>query len=133
MDKRIIEKKEGKCMKNVVENMEKYLEQRKAEVLEESLKLAADGRVDESNFLKARANIYDVFKALLGASFKIAGNDRDAFIADFKKRTETVPAAWKKSLEAALKYGDDKKILIEKAKLSAADEIAAKFEELMRQ
>lgn len=118
-------------MKTVIEGMNQYLEQRKAEVLEESAMLAADGREDESNFLKARANIYDVFKALLGASWKIAGYDRNAFSADFKKRAETVPAAWKKSLEAALRYGDDEKILIERAKLSAADEIVARFDELM--
>ena len=67
--------KEGNGMKTVIDNMYKFLERRKAEVLEEASKLAADRRNDESNFLKAKANIYDVFKALLNVSCKAAGND----------------------------------------------------------
>lgn len=118
-------------MKSVIENMNSFLEQRKSEVLNEASKLIADGRKDESNFLKAKANIYDVFKALFGASVKAAGNDKDSFYADFKKRAETVPSAWRKSLETAKKFGDVEKILIEEAKLSAVDEIVAKFDELM--
>ncbi|HHY65223.1 MAG TPA: hypothetical protein GX501_09270 [Clostridiaceae bacterium] len=118
-------------MKTVIDNMYKFLERRKAEVLEEASKLAADRRNDESNFLKAKANIYDVFKALLNVSCKAAGNDRDTFYADFKKRAETVPEAWRKSLEAAARYGDDARILTEKAKLSAVDEIIDKFNKLM--
>lgn len=124
-------KKEGKFMKTIIEKMNHYLAQRKAEVLEEASKLIADDRKDESNFLKARANIYDVFKALLGASSKAAAGDRNAFSADFKRRAATVPAAWRKSLEEASRHGDEAKILIEKAKLSAAEEIIAKFDELM--
>ncbi|CRZ33972.1 hypothetical protein DFR55_10863 [Herbinix hemicellulosilytica] len=118
-------------MKTVIENMNKFLEQRKAEVLEEAARLIADERKDESNFLKAKANIYDVFKALLGASSK-ACNDKNAFYADFKKRAETVPAVWRKSLEEASRHGDTKKVLTEEAKLSAADEIIAKFDELIK-
>lgn len=119
-------------MKTVIENMNKFLEQRKAEVLEEAARLIADERKDESNFLKAKANIYDVFKALLGASYKAACNDKNAFYADFKKRAETVPAVWRKSLEEASRHGDTKKVLTEEAKLSAADEIIAKFDELIK-
>ena len=104
-----------------------FLEERKASVLSEITSLAQEGRTDESNVLKAKFNVYDISKAVYNAaraqSKDGAGN---AFVTTFDKIT----SPWKASLEKAKAHGDDHKVLIEEAKLEAAQEINAKYAEL---
>lgn len=103
-----------------------FLDERKADTLQEVEKLIKEDRKDESNTLKAKANIYDIFKALWDAAEK-ASNDKESFKENFLKKAATIPAAWEKSLEIAKQHNDVKKIVIEEAKLSAVKEIKEKF------
>ena len=104
------------------------LDTAKENVLSEAQALSSDGRTDESNSLKAKANIYDICKAVTGAAIN---QDPDAplkysFVEVFKRIT----APWSKSLAAARAHDDARKIMIEEAKLSAVDEIFDKIDEM---
>ena len=102
-----------------------WLDERKAAVLSEAAALSKDERTDESNSLKAKANIYDICRAVCGAAVKQAQDapTADALIAAFGR----VTAPWKLSLEQAKAHDDSRKVMIEEAKLSAVDEIIAKI------
>ena len=104
-----------------------WLDTAKEAVLSEVAALASDGRTDESNSLKAKANVYDICKSVTGAILKKAPDMsfNDAF-ASF----ERITAPWRKSLESAKAHDDARKIMVEEAKLSAVTEIFAKAKEL---
>ncbi|WP_026527882.1 hypothetical protein [Butyrivibrio sp. VCD2006] len=105
-----------------------FLDGRKEQVLSEVKNLAADNRMDESNILKAKANIYDICKAVFGVASKGTSEDmvKDAFFSKFSNIT----GQWESSLEKAKAHDDTHKILIEEAKFSAVSEIKEKVEEL---
>ena len=87
-----------------------FLDTRKQQTMTEVLDLIKDDRKDESNVLKAKANIYDIFKALWNA----------------------IPSAWETSLQKAREHNDTFKILIEEAKLEAASDVKEKFMEMVK-
>ncbi|MBO4213777.1 MAG: hypothetical protein IKX99_00235 [Lachnospiraceae bacterium] len=103
-------------MGNVVE----FLEKRKQEVLAQSAALAADERKDESNVLKAKANVYDICKAFYNA----AGPDESL------QKFAGIAKSWEASLTQAKQYDEDYKALVEEAKLEAVEEIRKQFPEL---
>ena len=114
------------------ENVSKFYEwlvERKEQVLTEAKALSDDGRIDESNSLKARSNIYDICKAVCGAVEKQAQDAplKDAFVTAFARLT----APWKISLEQAKAHDDSRKVMIEESKLSAVEEIIAKIREVL--
>ena len=101
-----------------------FLEERKQAVAAEIQALSDEDRKDEANILKAKHNVYDISKAVFGVAFKQAADTiKTAFPASFEKITST----WRASLEQAKAHNDDRKVLIEEAKLAAVDEINAHF------
>ena len=106
-----------------------FLDERKNKTMSEAAALAKDDRKDESNVLKAKANIYDIFKAIWGAAEKLS-KDQDSFKTAFLGKSSDIPAAWEKSLEVAKQHNDTFKIVIEEAKLAAVEEIKLKFDQL---
>lgn len=106
-----------------------FLDERKTAVLKESEDLKLEERKDESNTLKAKANIYDIFKALWDASTK-GVSDMQEFQTEFMKKATQIPATWEKSLEVAKAHDDAGKIMIEEAKLAAVAEIKEKFKSI---
>ncbi len=106
----------------------KYLDDRKAAVLSEVKSLAAEDRTDESNILKAKANIYDISKAVFGVAEKAVSEEqlRDEFL----KKFGNITGQWEKAYEQAKTHDDSYKILVEEAKLSAVSEIKEKAAEL---
>lgn len=106
-----------------------FLDTRKQEVLEESKTLAGDHRKDESNVLKAKANIYDIFKAIWGAAKSMSGDDCE-FKEVFDKKAAMIPAQWEASLVRARENNDVAKIMIEEAKLAAVAEVRQKVASL---
>ena len=105
-----------------------YLEERKEAVLAEVDALAAEERVDESNVLKAKANIYDIAKAVYGTAQQ--KGEEAATKATFTTTFGNITGQWKKALEVAQEHADYRKVAIEEAKQAAVDEIQAKFVEL---
>ncbi len=105
-----------------------FFDERKQAVTADIQALAAEGRTDEANILKAKFNVYDIAGAVFGAMDKQApASVETAFPAAFSRIT----SGWKSSLKQARLHGDDRKVLIEEAKLSAVSEINAKFTELI--
>lgn len=105
-----------------------FLESRRQSVLADIQSLSAEGRTDDANILKARLNVYDISRSVFDASVKQSGDTAPtAFPALFGKIT----GAWSASLETAKAHGDDRKVLIEEAKLAAVAEINAKVAELI--
>ena len=105
-----------------------FLDEKKAQVLSEVKELASQDRMDESNVLKAKANIYDICKAVFGAAAQKSTDDtvKAAFLSTFGNIT----GQWQKSLDQAKAHDDSYKILIEEAKFSAVSEILEKIEDL---
>ncbi|MCR4695855.1 MAG: hypothetical protein K5654_00930 [Lachnospiraceae bacterium] len=105
-----------------------FLEEKKSLVLAEVKDLASQDRMDESNILKAKSNIYDICKAVFGAASKQSTEDtvKAAFLSTFGNIT----GQWQNSLEQAKAHDDSHKILIEEAKFSAVTEILEKIDEL---
>lgn len=103
-----------------------FFDERKQAVTADIQELAAEGRTDEANILKAKCNVYDIAGAVLGATLKQSpASVGTAFPVAFDRIT----SGWRLSLEQARSHGDDRKVLIEEAKLSAVSEINARFAE----
>lgn len=115
----------------LIKEFHRFLAVKKEETQKQVETLIADDRADEAKFLKAKANIYDVFGSLFDVSVKQAKNDITVCRELFLKKADTVPQNWKKSLEAAKAHDDIEKIMMEETKLSTAEEIVEKFEELV--
>lgn len=98
-----------------------YLNKKKSETIAKSVALAKDDRLDESNVLKAEANIYDIAKAVYGACLKEADGDNlsETFLIRFNKIT----SSWSANLSRAKEHDDPYRVLIEEAKLAAVREI----------
>ena len=105
-----------------------FLDEKKTQVLEEVKSLAAEDRMDESNILKAKANIYDICKAVFGVAAK--GASGDGLKAEFLAKFGNITGQWEASLAKAKEHDDTHKILIEEAKFSAVSEIKEKLEEM---
>ncbi|MCR5278651.1 MAG: hypothetical protein K6E19_04335 [Lachnospiraceae bacterium] len=105
-----------------------FLDEKKAQVLARVQELASQGRIDDSNILKAKSNIYDICRSVFGVAAKQStdGTVKAAFLSTFGNIT----GQWQKSLDQAKAHDDSHKILIEEAKFSAVSEILAKIEEL---
>ena len=103
-----------------------FLDTRKQQTMSEVLDLIKDDRKDESNVLKAKANIYDIFKVLWNAA-KNTSTDMESFKEVFLNKASAIPSAWEASLQKAREHNDTFKILIEEAKLAAASEAKEKF------
>lgn len=92
--------------------------------------LVADDRADEARPLRAAFNIYDIFGTLANTALTKSKGDSTVFRLEFHKLAERIPSSWKKSLETAKEFGDFEKVLIEEAKLNAAEMIIKKFDEM---
>ena len=92
--------------------------------------LAADDRIDEGNFEKIRANVYEIFKTLLSAAEKVCGEDDPAKRAFFLEKAEQIPAGWAASYEKAKQNGDAEKMHIEGIKLNTIQEIKDKYTQI---
>ena len=107
------------------ESFYEFLDKRKEAVTTDITALSAEGRADEANILKARFNVYDIARSVYDAAAKQPGDIAVTFPALFGRITDS----WRVSLETAKSHSDDRKVLIEEAKLSAVSEIDALFTE----
>lgn len=69
-----------------------FLDTRKQQTMTEVLDLIKDDRKDESNVLKAKANIYDIFKDLWNAA-KNTSTDMESFKEAFLNKASAIPSA----------------------------------------
>lgn len=100
-----------------------YLDEQITACRQRSKLLAEDDRVDEGNFEKIRANVYEIFKTILSAAERVRGTDDSAKRGFFLQKAEQIPASWAVSYEKARQNGDTEKMHIERMKLDTIREI----------
>lgn len=102
---------------------ELYLDEQIAACRHRSELLTADDRMDEGNFEKVRANVYEIFKTILSVAERICGEDDFAKKRFFLQKAEQIPTSWMTSYEEAKLHGDIEKMHLESIKLDTAHEI----------
>lgn len=109
------------------QKFESYLDEQITACKQRSTLLTADGRMDEGNFEKIRANVYEIFKTILSVAENVCGKDDLAKKHFFLQKAEQIPANWTTSYEKAEEHGDVKTMHIEGIKLDTIREIKDKF------
>lgn len=107
-----------------------YLDEQKNMTQAEIDTAIREGRMDEAGFLKAKWNMYDIFKVYFDLSEK-SETDPSKKSELFLAKTSDLTANWRKSLESAQKHNDSAKIVVEEQKLSAADAIIDTYKKIM--
>lgn len=110
-------------MRDQQQKFESYLEKQATACHRRGKSLAEDGRIDEGNFEKVRANVYEIFKTILSVGERLHGADEEAQRRFFLERAEQIPASWSDSYEKAKENGDMEKMHIESVKLDTIREI----------
>ncbi len=108
---------------NHIASMLDFLSRREGELRREAKALAADSRTDESNFLKIRANVFGIFRAVLETAVNTRGKSHAA-LEFFSAKLRDIPGSWRKTLSAA---SDSEAALVEKLKLQSVWEIEKAF------
>ena len=89
--------------------------------------LARDGRMDEANFEKIRANVFGIFDTVLDVAEKNMKGNGEAAERFFASRLAQIPQSWYDALETAQKHGDETRAHVERIKIRAAEEIREQF------
>ncbi|CRZ35531.1 hypothetical protein DFR55_11521 [Herbinix hemicellulosilytica] len=93
----------------------------------------AEGRKDEAELERIKANLYELFKALFITDTKqLEGKDLSRYkdinlFADFLLRFDTIPANWKVFLEQAKENNDKVRQIIEETKLEIVMDLKEKL------
>ena len=114
-------------MKRKIENMSEYLDAAMARCAEQEKALIVDERKDEAIFEKIRANVYNIYRTILGVAVQNGGEDADKIRKRFMQQIEHIPASWNASYEAAKQHNDAAKVQIEEIKLAVVQEIKTEF------
>lgn len=102
---------------------ESYFDEQITACQQRSKMLAEDDRMDEGNFEKIRANVYEIFKTILSAAERVCEKDELAKRAFFLQKAEQIPTSWRTSYKTAKQNGDVRKMHIESIKLDTIQEI----------
>lgn len=105
------------------QKFELYLDEQIAACKQRSKLLAKDDRMDEGNFEKIRANIYEIFKTILSVAERACENNNFAKKRFFLQKAEQITMSWAASYEKAKQNGDVEKMHIESIKLETLREI----------
>ncbi len=114
-------------MKQKIENMTAYFDAAIARCTEQEKALIADERKDEAVFEKIRANVYNIYRTILGVAVQNCGEDADKVRDFLLKQIDHIPASWRASHEVARQHNDTAKVQIEEIKLAVVQEIKAEF------
>ena len=114
-------------MKQKIDKLLGFFEAGIAQCAAREKELIADERNDEATFEKIRANVYDIFRSIIGVAVRAGGEDAPAVRDFFLQRLELIPASWVASYETAKQHNDAAKIQIEEIKLAVVKEIKEEF------
>lgn len=112
------------------QKFEAYLEEQIAACRQRGKLLAEDGRTDEGNFEKIRANVYEIFKTILSVAERVCGKDDMAVKRFFLEKAEQIPASWAAAYETAQQNGDVERMHMEGIKLDAIREIKDMYRQI---
>ncbi len=113
-----------------VSQLNSYFDEQISSCHKRNESLIADERMDEANFAKVKANIYDIFRTILSVAVKNSKGDGDAVKFFFTSKIEQIPANWAASYDEAKQHNDAVKMQIESIKLETAREIREMFEKI---
>jgi hypothetical protein len=102
-----------------------WLEAEKAVYLANAARLKEDDRQDESNLEKVRANVYDIAVTLARSARE---SNRPAFL---REKLTRIASTWREALQEAKRRGDYGRETVERIKVSAAEKIIKKLEEIL--
>ena len=108
-----------------MENFINYLEENIENLEKEAKNLDENYRHDDAVFVKIKINVYDVCKTVFTVFKKV--KPEALLYNEYIKKLEEFEKAWSDSAEKAKKFGDDKKIAAEEAKLSVLTNVKEKF------
>ena len=114
-------------MNQKIEKFTAYLDAALTRCIEQEKTLIADDRKDEAIFEKIRANVYNIFRTVLGVAVDTCGEDTKKIRDFFLKRIDLIPVSWHASYDAAKQHNDTAKVQIEEIKLAVVQEIKAEF------
>lgn len=120
-------------MYNKFEALRAYLEDQIARCTQQQAVLLADSRVDEANFEKIRANIYDIFHTVLTLAHKSHPEDEQATGDFFAQRLAQIPASWRVALDKARQHGEADAVCVEQIKLDTLAQVESAFTRIWRQ
>ena len=89
--------------------------------------LLTDERMDEANFEKVKANIYDIFRTIFSVAVKNSKGDFEAIKRFFILKIEQIPSNWVIAYNTAKQHDDTVKMQIEQIKLDTVSEIRQMF------
>ena len=107
-------------------NMIEFLDKKVLACNEACNNLQIEGRKDEANFEKIKANVYGIFHTMLTVAMNTA-KDNEGIYTFFMDKIKQIPLNWEMSYKKAVEYEDAEKIHIEGIKLEAVNEIKATF------
>jgi len=116
-----------------VSRMNSYFDEQIALCAQKEKALLLEGRTDEANFEKVRANIFDVFRTVLSAAMKAAKGDSQAAKRFFEEKMAQIPANWESAFEKAKLHNDTVRMHIEQIKLDAIREIRETFSRIVEE
>ena len=114
-------------MNQKIEKFTAYLDAALARCAKQENALITDERNDEAIFEKIRANVYNIFRTVLGVAVDTCGEDAEKIRDFFLQRIDLIPASWHTSYETAKQHNDTAKVQIEEIKLAVVQEIKAEF------
>lgn len=103
----------------------RYLEEERSRLGAKETELCADGRKDEGNIEKVKFNVYGMCLAIYQTVKQQC--TPETLNSVYLKRLEEFPGKWEDSLKKAEKYADEKRILVEQAKLETLQEVRSRF------
>lgn len=89
--------------------------------------LLTDERMDEANFEKVKANVYDIFCTIFSVAVKNSKGDFEAIKRFFILKIEQIPSNWVIAYNTAKQHDDTVKMQIEQIKLDTVSEIKQMF------
>ena len=103
-----------------------YLTRQAESCREEINRLEKEGRKDDADFAKVRANIYEVCRTVTQA----LGNRPGAGMAAVRARFADFRKVWGGALAQAKEHGDLRNVVVGETKLEALDDVMAHFPEV---
>ena len=103
-----------------------YLETKIAEGQAEIVTLEAGGRKDDANFARIRTNIYDVCRTVSLTLVDRPG----AGISALRAQLDRFRTQWGAALEKARQHANTNAVAVEETKLTALEDIIARFQEV---
>lgn len=80
-----------------------------------------------ATFEMVKANVYDIFRAILSVAVKTCKGDPDAVQRFFVQKAEQIPSSWSAAYDKAKQHNDAVKMCLEQVKLDAIGEIKENF------